>query len=107
MIQLVPQLRILLACKPIYFCNWIDGLATFCNRELVEIAYVDQGYTGENAADVGEKGVLLANDTVGEPYKQSTYAFYSTEYKELTRLGLSSPTVSANAQKSTLPEPGD
>ncbi len=34
MIQLIPQLRILLACKPIDFRNGIDGLAALCKREL-------------------------------------------------------------------------
>jgi hypothetical protein len=33
-------------------------------------------------------------DTVGEASKQRTYAFHSTEYEELTRLRLNSPTVS-------------
>jgi hypothetical protein len=33
-------------------------------------------------------------DTVGEFPKQRTYAFYPTEFKELTRLRLNSPTVS-------------
>jgi len=33
-------------------------------------------------------------DTVGELSKRRTYAFHSTEYKELTRLRLNSPTVS-------------
>lgn len=36
MIQLVPQLRILLACKPIDFRNGIDGLAALCKKELAE-----------------------------------------------------------------------
>ncbi len=36
------------------------------------------------------------SDTVGEPSKQRTYAFHSTEYKELTRLRLNSPTVSSS-----------
>jgi transposase len=36
MIQLVPQLRIMLACKPIDFRNGIDGLAALCKRELEE-----------------------------------------------------------------------
>lgn len=34
MIQLVPQLRILLACQPIDFRNGIDGLASLCKRVL-------------------------------------------------------------------------
>jgi transposase len=36
MIQLVPQLRILLACKPVDFRNGIDGMAALCKRELEE-----------------------------------------------------------------------
>jgi transposase len=36
MIQLVPQLKILLACKPIDFRNGIDGIAALCKRELAE-----------------------------------------------------------------------
>lgn len=36
MIQLIPQLRILLACKPIDFRNGIDGLAALCKREMEE-----------------------------------------------------------------------
>ena len=36
MIQLIPQLRILLACQPIDFRNGIDGLAAICKRELWE-----------------------------------------------------------------------
>jgi transposase len=36
MIQLIPQLRSLLACKPIDFRNGIDGLAAICKRVLEE-----------------------------------------------------------------------
>lgn len=36
MIQLIPQLRILLACNPIDFRNGIDGLAALCKKELAE-----------------------------------------------------------------------
>jgi transposase len=36
MIQLIPQLRVLLACKPIDFRNGIDGLAAICKRVLEE-----------------------------------------------------------------------
>jgi transposase len=36
MIQLVPQLRILLACRPVDFRCGIDGLAALCRRELAE-----------------------------------------------------------------------
>jgi transposase len=36
MIQLVPQLRILIACQPIDFRNGIDGLAGLCQKVLAE-----------------------------------------------------------------------
>jgi transposase len=36
MIQLIPQLRILLACRPIDFRNGIDGLAGLCKNALEE-----------------------------------------------------------------------
>ena len=36
MIQLLPQLRILIACQPVDFRNGIDGLAALCKRELEE-----------------------------------------------------------------------
>ena len=36
MIQLVPQLKILLACQPVDFRNWIDGLAALCKKALEE-----------------------------------------------------------------------
>jgi transposase len=36
MIQLVPQLRILLACQPVDFRCGIDGLAALCKQELAE-----------------------------------------------------------------------
>ena len=36
MIQLVPQLRILLACRPIDFRCGIDKLAAICKQELAE-----------------------------------------------------------------------
>jgi hypothetical protein len=36
MIQLIPQLRILLACQPVDFRNGIDGLAALCKKELAE-----------------------------------------------------------------------
>jgi hypothetical protein len=36
MIQLVPQLRILLACQPVDFRCGIDGLAAICKREFAE-----------------------------------------------------------------------
>ena len=32
MIQLIPQLRILIACQPIDFRNGIDGLAALCKQ---------------------------------------------------------------------------
>jgi transposase len=36
MIQLVPQLRILLACQPVDFRCGIDGLAALCRQQLAE-----------------------------------------------------------------------
>jgi transposase len=36
MIQLVPQLRILLACQPVDFRRGIDGLAALCRKELAQ-----------------------------------------------------------------------
>jgi transposase len=36
MIQLAPQLRILLACQPVDFRNGIDGLAALCQKVLAE-----------------------------------------------------------------------
>lgn len=39
MIQLVPQHRILLACKPVDFRAGIDALAALCKRELHEDPY--------------------------------------------------------------------
>ena len=36
MIQLIPQLQIRLACKPIDFRNGIDGLAALCKKTLEE-----------------------------------------------------------------------
>jgi transposase len=36
MIQLAPQLRILLACQPVDFRNGIDGLAALCQKTLAE-----------------------------------------------------------------------
>ena len=47
--------------------------------------------------DHAERGGLIAPrhvDTVGEFPKQRIYAFYSIEFKALTRLRLNSPTVS-------------
>jgi hypothetical protein len=48
-------------------------------------------------------------DTVGEFPKQRTYAFYPAEFKELTRLSLTSPTVSTRRRLTdiyTLPQLG-
>lgn len=36
MIQLAPQLRILLACQPVDFRNGIDGLAALCQKALAQ-----------------------------------------------------------------------
>ena len=39
MIQLVPQLRILLACEPVDFRKGIDSLAALCKGRLSEVRY--------------------------------------------------------------------
>jgi transposase len=48
MIQLVPQLRILLACQPVDFRNGIDGLAALCKRELDEDTFSGTLYVFRN-----------------------------------------------------------
>jgi transposase len=39
MIQLIPQLRILLACRPVDSSHGIDGLAALCQRVLEEAPF--------------------------------------------------------------------
>ena len=63
MIQLVPQLRILLACKPIDFRNGIDGLAALCKRELGEDPFSGALFVFRNRRGTALK--MLCYDGVG------------------------------------------
>jgi len=63
MIQLVPQLRILLACKPIDFRNGIDGLAAICKRELAEDPFSGALFVFRNRRGTALK--MLCYDGIG------------------------------------------
>jgi transposase len=63
MIQLLPQLRILLACDPIDFRNGIDGLAAICKRELDENPFSGTLFVFRNRRRTALK--LLCFDGVG------------------------------------------
>jgi transposase len=63
MIQLIPQLRILLACKPIDFRNGIDGLAAFCKRELEQYPFCGTLFVFRNRCGTALK--LLCYDSRG------------------------------------------
>jgi transposase len=63
MIQLIPQLRIMLACKPIDFRNGIDGLAALCKRELVEDPFSGTLFVFRNRRGTALK--LLIYDGLG------------------------------------------
>ena len=63
MIQLIPQLRILLACKPVDFRNGIDGLAALCKRELAEDPFSGALYVFRNRRGTALK--MLCYDGVG------------------------------------------
>lgn len=63
MIQLIPQLRILLACNPIDFRNGIDGLVALCKRELVEDPFCGALYVFRNRRGTALK--LLVYDGLG------------------------------------------
>jgi transposase len=63
MIQLLPQLRILLACQPIDFRNGIDGLAAICKRELDENPFSGTLFVFRNRRRTALK--LLCYDGVG------------------------------------------
>jgi transposase len=63
MIQLIPQLRILLACKPIDFRNGIDGLAALCKRELAEDPFSGALFVFKNRRGTALK--MLCYDGVG------------------------------------------
>jgi transposase len=63
MIQLIPQLRILLACQPIDFRNGIDGLASVCKRVLEEDPFSGALFVFRNRRGTSLK--LLCYDGVG------------------------------------------
>ncbi len=63
MIQLIPQLRILLACKPVDFRAGIDGLAALCKRELAEDPYLGALFVFRNRRGSALK--LLIYDGLG------------------------------------------
>jgi len=63
MIQLIPQLRILLACKPVDFRNGIDGLAALCKRELAEDPFSGALFVFRNRRGTSLK--MLCYDGVG------------------------------------------
>ena len=63
MIQLIPQLRILLACKPVDFRNGIDGLAALCKRELAEDPFSGALFVFKNRRGTALK--MLCYDGVG------------------------------------------
>lgn len=63
MIQLVPQLRILLACQPVDFRSGIDGLAALCKRELAEDPFSGALFVFRNRRGTALK--LICYDGVG------------------------------------------
>ena len=63
MIQLIPQLRILLACQPIDFRNGIDGLAALCKRVLEEDPFSGTLFVFRNRRGTALK--LLCYDGLG------------------------------------------
>lgn len=63
MIQLLPQLRIRLACKPVDFRNGIDGLAALCSRELEEDPFSGSLFVFRNRRGTALK--LLCYDGLG------------------------------------------
>jgi transposase len=63
MIQLIPQLRILLACRPIDFRNGIDGLAAICKRVLEEDPFSGTLFVFRNRRGTALK--LLCYDGLG------------------------------------------
>jgi len=63
MIQLIPQLRILLACRPVDFRNGIDGLAALCKRELEENPFSGALFVFRNRRGTALK--LLCSDGLG------------------------------------------
>jgi transposase len=77
MIQLAPQLRRLLACKPIDFRNGIDGLAALCKRELAEDPFSGALFVFRNRRGTALK--MLCYDGVG------FYRFIRRQFSECHR----------------------
>ena len=63
MIQLIPQLQIRLACKPIDFRNGIDGLAALCKKTLEEDPFSGTLFVFRNRRGTALK--LLCYDGLG------------------------------------------
>ena len=63
MIQLVPQLRILLACEPVDFRKGIDSLAALCKYQLAQEPMSGAVFVFRNAAGTALK--LLTYDGSG------------------------------------------
>ena len=63
MIQLIPQLRILLACQSVDFRNGIDGLAALCQRVLEEDPFSGTLFVFRNRRGTALK--LLCYDGIG------------------------------------------
>src|SRR5262245_6977185 len=63
MIQLIPQLRILLACRPIDFRNGIDGLAALCKNVFEEDPFSGALFVFRNRRGTALK--LLCYDGLG------------------------------------------
>jgi transposase len=63
MIQLVPQLKILLAYQPVDFRNGVDGLAALCSRELNADAFDGSVFVFRNRRGTALK--ILCHDGVG------------------------------------------
>jgi transposase len=63
MIQLLPQLRILLACRPVDFRCGIDGLAAICKREFAEDPFSGALFVFRNRRGTALK--MLCYDGIG------------------------------------------
>jgi transposase len=63
MIQLVPQLRIMLACQPVDFRCGIDALAALCQREMEEDCFSGTLYVFRNRRGTALK--ILCYDGFG------------------------------------------
>ena len=63
MIQLLPQLKILLACQPVDFRRGIDGLAALCRKDLAEDPISGKLYVFRNRSGTSIK--MICYDGVG------------------------------------------